>query len=250
MLALLLPIPLLTRAHAHNDYLHPRPLLDALDQGFLCVEADIFLVNGELLVGHDRKDLVPGKTLEKLYLRPLADRVAQNHGHVYDTPGELTLLVDIKEDGEHVYDELKKELRKYRRILTTGTDGTIQTRAITVILSGDRPVDKVRKEKQRTMFIDGRLPDLDGGLDRFVAPLVSDDYLDVFKQLGAPLSRENHARLEEITKKAHQRGQRLRLWGTPDSLACWKEMYEAGVDLINTDKLADLRAYLLTTGKP
>jgi len=31
----------LARAHAHNDYLHPRPMLDALDAGFTSVEADI-----------------------------------------------------------------------------------------------------------------------------------------------------------------------------------------------------------------
>ena len=41
------PTPLL-HGHAHNDYLHPRPLLDALDQGFCSVEADIFLVDGKL----------------------------------------------------------------------------------------------------------------------------------------------------------------------------------------------------------
>src|SRR5436190_1820266 len=37
----------LPNAHAHNDYLHTRPLLDALDQGFCSVEADIHLVNGK-----------------------------------------------------------------------------------------------------------------------------------------------------------------------------------------------------------
>ena len=63
-----LPVPL-PQAHAHNDYHHPRPLLDALDHGFCGVEADIFLVDGELLVGHDRTELKPERTLESLYLR-------------------------------------------------------------------------------------------------------------------------------------------------------------------------------------
>jgi len=49
----------LLRAHSHNDYAHTRPLLDALDQGFCSVEADIYLENGQLLVGHDKKDLTP-----------------------------------------------------------------------------------------------------------------------------------------------------------------------------------------------
>ena len=32
----------LTRGHAHNDYAHERPLLEALDNGFTSIEADIF----------------------------------------------------------------------------------------------------------------------------------------------------------------------------------------------------------------
>ena len=44
-----IPLP---RAHAHNDYRHERPLFDALDHGFCSVEADIFLVEGQLLIGH------------------------------------------------------------------------------------------------------------------------------------------------------------------------------------------------------
>ena len=62
----------LRHAHAHNDYEHPRPLLDALDHGFTSVEADVFLVDGQLLVAHDPADLDPARTLESLYLDPLA----------------------------------------------------------------------------------------------------------------------------------------------------------------------------------
>src|SRR5688500_17684262 len=43
----------LERAHAHNDYEHERPLYDALDHGFKSVEADIWLIDGELVVSHD-----------------------------------------------------------------------------------------------------------------------------------------------------------------------------------------------------
>jgi hypothetical protein len=43
----------LERAHAHNDYEHERPLHDALGHGFKSVEADVWLVDGELVVSHD-----------------------------------------------------------------------------------------------------------------------------------------------------------------------------------------------------
>src|SRR6266550_2676687 len=69
------PTPL-AHAHAHNDYEHARPLMDALDRGFCSVEADVWLVNGQLLVAHDLKDARPDRTLQALYLDPLRARVA------------------------------------------------------------------------------------------------------------------------------------------------------------------------------
>src|SRR5882724_4727485 len=73
----------LVHAHAHNDYEHPRPLLDALDHGFCSVEADIFLVDGLLLVAQYRKGLKPERTLQALYLDPLKKRALENGGRIY-----------------------------------------------------------------------------------------------------------------------------------------------------------------------
>jgi hypothetical protein len=149
------PDPLLTRAHAHNDYAHERPLLDALGNGFCSVEADIFLVEGELRVGHDRQDLRPGRTLRSLYLDPLAERVKANRGSVYRRKAPFTLLVDIKADGPAVYAELKRELPAYSRMLTS-YDGKVRRRAVTIILSGERPITEVQADRERWVFIDGR----------------------------------------------------------------------------------------------
>src|SRR6185295_12383494 len=76
------PLPL-TRAHAHNDYEHTRPLFDALEQGFCSVEADVWLVDGKLLVAHDLKNVKQERTLAALYLDPLRERVRKNGGRVY-----------------------------------------------------------------------------------------------------------------------------------------------------------------------
>ena len=75
-------VPLI-HTHAHNDYEHKRPLFDALDHGFCSVEADVFLERDQLLVGHTTQDLQPERTLEKLYLDPLRERVRANNGRVY-----------------------------------------------------------------------------------------------------------------------------------------------------------------------
>src|SRR5262245_27609964 len=76
------PTPLI-QAHAHNDYEHQRPLLDALDHGFCSVEADIYLVDDRLLVAHEREKVKPDSTLESLYLELREERVKQNGVSVY-----------------------------------------------------------------------------------------------------------------------------------------------------------------------
>src|ERR687898_3160750 len=132
------PLP---QAHAHNDYEHKRPLLDALDHGFTGVEADIWLVDGKLLVAHEEAHLKPERTLEALYLEPLKKRVAENGGRVYPESDGFTLLIDIKTEGEPTYKALAEVLSKYADVLTVVRDGKVQTGAVTAVVSGNRPKD-------------------------------------------------------------------------------------------------------------
>src|SRR5687768_12660763 len=76
--------PALKQAHAHNDYEHTRPLFDALSHGFTSVEADIYLVDGKLLVAHDREDLKAERTLAALYLDPLRE-LARGKKSIFET---------------------------------------------------------------------------------------------------------------------------------------------------------------------
>ncbi|MAP53239.1 MAG: hypothetical protein CMO48_06885, partial [Verrucomicrobiales bacterium] len=93
----------LGQAHAHNDYYHKRPLLDALSHGFCSVEADVFLKNGKLLVGHFQFELREKRSLESLYLEPLAKRVKANGGSVHKTKAPFHLMIDFKTDGPKTY---------------------------------------------------------------------------------------------------------------------------------------------------
>ncbi|MBL8755991.1 MAG: hypothetical protein JNK15_22035, partial [Planctomycetes bacterium] len=79
--------------HGHNDYLQPVPLAKALELGLGSVEADVFLVDGELRVGHERWQLRPGRTLRSLYLEPLQRHVAANGGQVHAGPGPRFVLL-------------------------------------------------------------------------------------------------------------------------------------------------------------
>lgn len=246
------PLP---RAHAHNDYQHRRPLVDALDAGFCSVEADVHLVGGKLLVAHDALGLRPGRTLEALYLEPLRQRVAANGGKVHAGPGApatLTLLVDLKTEAEVTYAALREVLKGYGPLITRWEDGREVAGPVTVIISGNRPRQTMLAEKTRWAAYDGRLPDLDADdpPPATFVPLVSSSWGPTFRWRGqGPMPEAERARLRELVARAHAQGRRIRFWGAPDRVEAWRELHAAGVDLINTDRLKELSAFLLETAE-
>ena len=240
----------LTRAHSHNDYEHPRPLIDALGQGFCGVEADVWPVGDRLLVAHERSRVKSERTLETLYLAPLAERARTNGGGIQKGSKEFTLLIDVKADPVASYALLAPLLERYRGILTRFTDTNRTPGAVTVILSGARPIDQVKGQPVRWCAIDGRLPDLESNPSPHLIPLVSESWRPTFPvQIDAPLSAPDRDRLRSLVRRAHEQGRRIRFWGTRDNPVVWKEQFDAGVDLINTDKLEGLREFLLQQGR-
>jgi glycerophosphoryl diester phosphodiesterase len=236
----------LPHAHAHNDYEHARPLADALDHGFCSVEADIFLRDGQLLVAHDARDLRPERTLERLYLQPLAARVKANRGRVYKNGPDFWLLIDQKTAAEPTYKALHELLAKYGEILSSTAGDKHTKRAITVVISGNRPIDFIKAQPTRFAGIDGRLADLGSGAPAHLIPMISDNWTLHFSWRGdAAMPPAQRERLQSIAGQAHQRGRVVRFWATPESPNLWRELRAAGVDLINTDKLAALRDFLL-----
>jgi len=233
------------RAHSHNDYEHARPLLDALAFGFCSVEADIWLVDGALLVAHDRSGVDAVNTLDSLYLRPLWERFQANGGSIFPQAAAFTLLIDIKNSGAETFRVLDRLLAAYAPMLTTFTNDTTTPGAVTVIISGDRANDVILASSPRRAGIDGRLADLDGPLNRHQMPLVSDNWLLHFRWMGqGDLSADEAAKLNAVVAKAHERGMRIRFWSIPQSEAMWSRLYDAGVDLLNADDLARLSALL------
>jgi hypothetical protein len=232
--------------HSHNDYWRQRPLLDALDHGFTSVEADIFLVDGELLVGHEREELQPGKTLEALYLQPLARRVRENGGHVFPDSHRFLLLIDIKTDAAPTYEQLSAVLSKYTDILTSVVHGKVQQRAVTVVISGNRPsVDEMAAADVRYAGLDGRISDLGSDVPAHLMPMISDNWTSHFSWKGnGPMPADEREKLLDIVERSHAARRVVRFWATPENENVWRELRLAGVDLLNTDQLARLAEFL------
>ncbi|MBB5937793.1 phosphatidylinositol-specific phospholipase C/glycerophosphodiester phosphodiesterase family protein [Streptomyces zagrosensis] len=242
----------LRQAHAHNDYEHARPLHDALSHGFTSVEADIWLVDGQLLVAHDEVDLDPTRTLERLYLDPLLRRVRANGGRVYRGHRlPLQLLIDIKNQGDATYRVLSKRLHRYRSMLSFTAGGRVFEGAVTPVISGDRAArPAMEAERVRHAFYDGRLDDLGTGVPASFIPLISSNWTQSFTWQGVgAMPVHERARLRQLVDAAHAQRQRVRFWATPDlpgpaREAVWRELFAAGVDHLNTDDLPGLEAFL------
>ena len=241
----------LEHAHAHNDYAHARPLIEALEHGFTSIEADIYLVDGRLLVAHDRDKVDPARTLEALYLDPLRAIIRERGGSIYHTAYPLTLLIDIKSDSLATYVALDSVLRRYADILTIFAGRTTIPGAVIAVMSGERALSLTGKARVRFASLDGRLAHLDSArkFPARVMPLISDswDHVTVWKGEGPP---PPHLRsdLARIVARAHRNGQRVRFWATPDVEPVWALLRDAGVDLIGADDLDALRASMLLHG--
>jgi hypothetical protein len=195
--------------------------------------------------------LKPEKTLEKLYLDPLLERVRKNttsgfmKTRVFPGGPPFTLLIDFKTNGSEIYKRLQQVLPRYKEMLSRVENGTYLKGAVTIVISGDRPREQIAKSTIRYVGIDGRLGDLGSTEPAHLLPLISDRWTTHFRWRGSgPMPAEEKLKLKKIVEQAHASGRRVRFWATPENPALWQELYDAGVDLINTDKLAELEKFL------
>jgi hypothetical protein len=239
----------LERAHAHNDYEHDKPLLDALSHGFRSVEADVWLVDGELCIGHDAPDC--DRTLESLYLEPLAEIARSNGGEIYDGSTEpLRLYVDVKDGGQAVWNILADQLDDRPRLVTSWVGDREVTRAVEVVVSGQL-ANQTYDDRVRWAAGDGRIvtsPPADATSDDLV--VLSDNWTRLFTWQGVgPMPADQREKLHDLVDDAHAEGYEVRFWATPDTEpaareAVWRELVDADVDQINTDHLPELEGFL------
>lgn len=232
-------------AHSHNDYLNDKPLLSALENSFKSIEVDVFLLMSELYVGHNWLQLRKNKTIEKLYLDHLWQKYNENSGSIYKNNIPLYLLVDFKTSSNKTYLALLTKLEKYKPMLTRVVSDSLFQGAVTIIISGDKPdVDGFKKETERITFLDGRFSDIGMNISNDIMPLISMSWLDHFQWDGiGKLPKNQRAVLDKIIKAVHLEDKHLRFWATPDNKNSWITLEQAGVDLINTDKISEFSNY-------
>ena len=151
--------------HSHNDYWRPIPFYSALSVGAVSIEADVWLYNETLFVGHEQSALTPARTFDSLYIQPILSVLhAQNPSSsfltnsktkngVFDTAASQTLylFVDLKTDGATTFPYVVRALEPLRvaGYLTTYNGTAAVPGPVTVIGTGNTPLDQVRAHTPR-----------------------------------------------------------------------------------------------------
>lgn len=239
------PIPY---AHAHNDYEHERPLLDALAHGFTSVEADVWAIDGELYVYHN-KPATPDatRTLRRLYLEPLNELIQRQNGQVYlGYNGHFQLMIDLKTDAESTYPLIQAQLQAYTSLFTRIENGRDIKGAVMVFLSGNRPMETILAADTHIAKLDGRPEDLSKGYPAEKMPVISQSYGKILDWPGeGKLPKQQARKLRTLLKAVHREGKQLRLWAMPANEQAWATYLRLGMDWINADDLARLQTFYL-----
>lgn len=250
------PVP----CHSHNDYWRDVPLFSAIYAGCTGVEADVWLRDGDLLVGHDTASLQPNRTFQTLYVNPLVEILTRqnpttdfyngsNHG-IFDTdPSQtLVLLVDVKTDGSETWPWVTEQLGPLRERgwLSYFKDGQFHQRPITVVGTGNTPFDQiVANASYRDAFFDAPLDGLeDSSFDATNSYYASTSFWRAIGPVwwkGKP-SEEQLVKIRKHIGEAHSRGLKARYWELPPwpihvRNRIWKVLVDEGIDMLNVDDL-------------
>lgn len=220
--------------HSHNDYAQRVPFYQAYAQQVSSIEADVFLHDGQLLVGHDVEDLRADMTFEALYVEPIVTLFARNGGRAFrDSDQTLQLMVELKSETDPTLRAVAALLGRWPEVF----DPEVNPAAVRVAVTGRVPAPEAFDRYPRFLGFDGAW-DADytpEQLERIA--LISTNFRDFSQWNGKgtiiPAEKE---RLEQVIDRAHEQGKPVRFWNAPEGTTVYYTFYDMGIDYINTDE--------------
>lgn len=227
--------------HSHNDYWRPAPFWTAYSHQVYSYEADVFYVDGQIYVAHDREEIRPENTLEALYVQPIVSVYKENEGRPWkDAVTGIQLLVDIKDDTEPTLSRLVEVFGKYPEVF----DPSVNPYAVRIAITGNTPEPEDFLKYPSFIGYDGRIgisytPEQ---LERIV--LVSESLKDFVRWNGkGTMLPDQEAKLKEVIERVHSMGKPVRFWDTPECESTYYTFYNMGIDFVNTDDPAVCAAF-------
>jgi len=223
--------------HSHNDYTHTLAFWDAYNNKAGVIEADVYEVNGELMVAHSKAEIKPGNSLNSLYIQPIVKLFDSTKNNMHS----FYLMIDVKEDQSAVLKILTDLLQQHPSVFNRH----INKNAVQVFISGERPPDSTFHTYSNYIMFDG-LPGRNYAVkDLQKIVMLSDNFRNYSTWNGTgKLPAEDSIKIENMISAAHALGKPVRLWGAPDSEQCWRTLVNLHADVINTDKVEACRQFL------
>ncbi len=227
------------KIHSHNDYNQTIPFWNAYSNGANSIEADIFLKNNDLYVAHNEEDIVPTRTLEALYLKPLESALKMK----YRKNQELFLLIDIKSDANKTLNKLIDVLAAYSKIINSSN--------IKIIISGNRPNPNKYATYPNYIYFDHQVIENTLAAKNWTkVAMVSTSFRNYSEWNGlGRLTHKDFDKVSAVLKKAKKLGKPFRFWATPDTKTAWRTFTELKVDIINTDTPYACETYVSNLSK-
>lgn len=219
---------------AHNDYEKKEPFTKAFGLQVGYIEADVFLKEGVLLVAHTANELNRIRTLETLYIQPLQKQLS---GSSYSESHPLSLMIDLKTSGKETLGALIKLLASYPDVTNS--------KKLRITISGNVPDASTWSSYPNYIFFDGRPGNSYSAAQLQRINLVSASFRDYTQWNGkGELTTHDQNKLQTVIQKAHAWGKPIRFWATPDFTNAWIKLNKLGVDVLNTDEVEQLHAFL------
>ncbi len=226
--------PTSSNIFAHNDYEKKEPFTKAFSLNIGYIEADIFLKEGALLVAHTAAELRRTKTLENLYIQPLQKQLS---GSKYSESHPLSLMIDLKTSGKETLEALIKLLASYPDLTNS--------KQLRITISGNVPDASTWSTYPNYIFFDGRPGNSYTAAQLQRINLVSASFHDYSRWNGkGELTTNDRNQLQAVIQKVHAWGKPIRFWAIPDFTNAWIKLSKLGVDVLNTDEVEKLDAFL------
>ncbi len=235
--------PQVPAIHSHNDYAQAEPFYGAYRARAASIEADVYLVNNQICVGHDAPTDV---TLYQAYLRPIRKEMSNTDGSAYPDGSGLQLLVDLK-DGPETLDAL---VRVINAQFIANFDVNSFPTAVRLVITGDKIPPAEFDKYPDYVFFDAR-PDVTLTPAQLGRVAMISDYFGKYSKWkgNGPIPERDERKLRAVIDEAHKRGKKVRFWAFPDNPTAWKTAVSLGIDFINTDHPADVVEYFQLLGK-
>jgi alkaline phosphatase len=222
-------------AHSHNDYKNNIPFYRAYNAGFGSIEADVFAVNGQLMVAHKEEEITPARSLKLMYIDSLVEKLEK------DTARKLRLLIEIKKDYSITLPLVIEELKPLAQYFDyPGHQGRLS-----IVMTGAVPPGQVMLNYPAWMTFD--VDHMAGFTPQQFTKigLISVPFDKYSKWNGTDeLSKEDADRITLLVDSAHARGKKIRFFAIPDTSTCWKELIHLHADVIGTDHINELADFL------